>query len=95
MQLGGANEFSSIAKHSDAELLNITKESPDDKKPARVWGHCLFRKCKATTLCQPRWKADHVALTLSRINVHDNQELPGSHKKCTKKKLIQSLTTLP
>ena len=89
MKLGGANEFPNIAKHSDAELLNITKESLDDKKPARVWGHCPFRECKATTLCQLRWKADHVVLTWFRYNVHDNQELPGSHKKCTKIKLIQ------
>ena len=95
MKLGGANEFPNIAKHSDAELLNITKESLDDKKPARVWGHCPFRECKATTLCQLRWKADQVVLTWFRNNVHDNQELPGSHKKCTKKKLTQSLTTLP
>ena len=89
MKLGGANEFPSIAKISDAELLNITKESLDDKKPARFWGHCPFRECKATTLCQLRWKADHVMLTWFRYNVHDNQELPGSHKKCTKIKLIQ------
>ena len=94
MKLGGANEFPTIAKHSDAALLNITKESLDDKKPARFWGHCPFRECKATTLYQLRWKADHVVLTWFRCNVHDNQELPGSHKKCTKK-LILSLTTLP
>ena len=84
MNLGAANEFPRIAKHSDVELLNITKESLDDKKPARFWGHCPFPECKATTLCQLRWKAVQVVLTWFSNNVHDNQELPGSHKNCTK-----------
>ena len=85
MKLGGANEFPSIAKHSDVELLNITKESLDDKKPARFWGHCPFPECKATTLCQLRWKAVQVVLAWFSNNVHDNLELSGSHKNCTKK----------
>ena len=85
MNLGAANEFPRIAKHSDVELLNITKESLDDKKSARFWGHCPFPECKATTLCQLRWKAVQVVLTWFSNNVHDNQELPGSHKNCTKK----------
>ena len=38
MKLGEANEFPSIAKISDAELLNITKESLDDKKASSSLG---------------------------------------------------------
>ena len=56
MKLGGANEFPSIAKHSDVELLNITKESLDDKKPARVWGHCPFQNAKQLCPLNPDTK---------------------------------------
>ena len=84
MKLGGANEFPTIAKHSDAELLNITKESLDDKKPTRFWGHCTFPECKATTLCQRRWKADQVVITCIGImstTTKSSLDPTGVHKK--------------
>ena len=87
-----------ISKHCEAFWCWIAEhhtESLDDKKPARVWGHCPFPECKATTSCQLRYKADQVVLTWFRNKVHDNQELSGSHKKCTQKKLIQSLKLFP
>ena len=62
MNLGAANESSRIAKHSDVALPNITIESLDDKQSARCWGHCPFPECKATTLCQLKWKAVQVVL---------------------------------
>ena len=85
MNLGAANESSRIAKHSDVALPNITIESLDDKQSARCWGHCPFPECKATTLCQLKWKAVQVVLAWFSNNVHDNQELAGFHKNCTKK----------
>ena len=57
------------------ERLNITNVSLDDKRSARVWGHCPFPECKANTLRQLRWKADQVVLTCFRNNVHHHQEL--------------------
>ena len=85
MNLGAANESSRIAKHSDVALPNITIESLDDKQSARCWGHCPFPECKATTLCQLKWKAVQVVLAWFSNSVHDNQELAGFHKNCTKK----------
>ena len=87
-----------ISKHCEAFWCWIAEhhtESLDDKKPARVWGHCPFPECKATTSSQLRYKADQVVLTWFRNKVHDNQELPGSHKKCTKKSWYSRLQLSP
>ena len=64
MNLCAANESSRIAKHSDVVLPNITIESLDDKQSARCWGHCPCPECKATTLCQLKWKAVQVKYTV-------------------------------
>ena len=80
----------SVKKNSSRLLLVVAMQCA-----SWTLDHSPFQECKATTLCQLRWKADQIVLTWFRNNVHDNQELPESHKKCTKKKLIQSLTTLP
>ena len=74
MNLGAANESSRIAKHSDVALPNITIESLDDKQSARCWGHCPFPECKATTLCQLKWKAVQVVLAL----FSNNPRQPGA-----------------